>query len=79
MKDWTRNREGRANSSAKYCEIVSVVAEILRHHRFGDDVNMTARHIVSQLAHEHHFGPVMAVDAVDPVVTQSNVMTTRHA
>lgn len=50
QKDWT-SRGGTSNSSRQYLAAVRAVEHILRHHAIGDSPYMTARNIVSALAH----------------------------
>jgi hypothetical protein len=54
--DWTC-KDGRANSSDLYLEIVADVADSIRNARVGDDPTSEARTIVSRLAHLHKMRP----------------------
>lgn len=58
-EDWTAHN-GVANSSAKYLSLVSEVASIIRedaHKLLAGRADMTARLIMSHLAHKHGLAP----------------------
>lgn len=57
--DWTA-AHGRSNSSALYLKIVAEVERMIRdsaYHLLAGRAEMTARLIVSQLAHKHGLRP----------------------
>ena len=60
-RDWTCSDDGRSNSSPKYLELVGEVERLIRGDAFkliAGRADMTARLIVSQLAHVHGLAPV---------------------
>lgn len=61
LHDWTVDPvTGRSNSSERYCELVEAVERLIRgdaHKLIGGRADLTARLVVSQLAHEHGMVP----------------------
>ena len=54
---WT-NKDGRANSSDLYIEIVEEVARRMRNLQVGSSAESEARALVSMLAYEYGLAPV---------------------
>jgi len=63
-KDWTVGRNGSSNSSKAFDEVVSAVYQTLVHHRLGDDLEWTARVIVSKLAHGYGLAPSRGAESI---------------
>lgn len=60
--DWTADENGRSNASPEYLELVRAVERLIRneaHTLIAGQAGVTARLIVSQLAHVHGLAPVV--------------------
>lgn len=57
IRNWTMGPEGHFNTSEMFLEIVGSVAEVMKSHRLGDNVESMARLIVAHLAHQHGLAP----------------------
>ena len=58
--DWTADEFGRSNSSERYVELVQAVERLIRgdaHFLLSGRADMTARLIMSHLAHKHGMVP----------------------
>lgn len=61
VADWTMDGDGRSNASLEYLELVRAVERLIRseaHTLIAGQADVTARLIVSQLAHVHGLAPV---------------------
>lgn len=64
-EDWTRNSDGRSNSSNRFLFLVSEVERLIRnsaHDIVGGHIESVARLIMAQLAHKHGMRPSEELD-----------------
>lgn len=63
--DWTRDENGRSNSSPRFIELCREVERLIRgdaHQLIQGRADRTARLVMAQLAHKHNVGPLPVPD-----------------